>query len=167
RRGRLGPRGGRALLIGFAAGAALAGLSLAVYALAVLLPGISPAGPSLNLPFSRTGGSLVADGISLAACVVLALALAGRLLPARWAPWAAALVAGYALGPLALFPYPLELAANAALAGLLVWICRRFGLTALLAAAVTWFLLPAALFSARHFSWLPGTFALTAGILAV
>jgi stage II sporulation SpoE-like protein len=167
RRGRLGPRGGRALLAGFAAGAGLAGLTLAVYALAVLLPGISPAGPSVIAPVFRINGSPLADGISLAASVVLALALAVRLLPARWAPWAAALLAGYALGPLTLFPYPAELAANVAFAGLLVWICRRFGLTALLAATVTCFLLPAALFSAQHLDWMPVSCALTAGLTAL
>ncbi|HET9213071.1 MAG TPA: PP2C family protein-serine/threonine phosphatase, partial [Thermoanaerobaculia bacterium] len=167
RRGRLGPRGGRALLSGFASGAGLAGLTLAVYALAVLLPGVSPAGPSILLPVFRIDGSPLAGGISLAASVVLALALAVRLLPDRWAPWAAALLAGYALGPLTLFPYAVELAANVAFAGLLVWICRRLGLTALLAATVTCFLLPAALFSARHLGWMPVSFALTAGLTAL
>ncbi|HEY4595723.1 MAG TPA: hypothetical protein VIJ02_04930, partial [Thermoanaerobaculia bacterium] len=46
RRGRLGPRGGRGLLIGFALGSGLAGARLALYALAVFLPGVSPAGSS-------------------------------------------------------------------------------------------------------------------------
>ena len=166
RRGRLGPRGGRALLAGLAAGAALAGLSLAVYALAVALPGLSPAASSVDVPPFRLDGGPVTDGIWLAAGVTLALALAMRFLPARLWLWGAALLAGYAVGPLNLFPYPLELAANVAFAALLVWICQRFGLTALLAAAATLFLLPATLFSGLHLSWMPVAFTVTAGLLA-
>ena len=48
RLGRLGPRGGRALLLGLGAGAALAGLRLGVYALAAAVPGLSPAAPSFR-----------------------------------------------------------------------------------------------------------------------
>ena len=172
RHGTLGPRGGRALLVGFAAGAALGGLKLALYALAVVAPGVSPAGPSLAVPPFGTSGSPVASGISLAAGIALAVALAARLLPGRWArwapwtPWVAALVAGYALSPLQLFPYPAELAANALFAGLLIWVCRRFGLTALLVASVVALLLPAALFSALYARWLPGTLGATASIAA-
>jgi hypothetical protein len=166
RRGRLGPRSGRALLVGCAGGAALAGLSLAVYALAVVLPGLSPAGPSVSVPPFHIDGGPISDGIWIAAGVALALALAMRFLPARAWTWGAALLAGYALGPLKLFPYPLELAANVAFAGLLVWICQRFGLTALLAAAVTLFLLPAALFSGLHLAWMPASFAVASSLLA-
>ena len=136
RRGRLGPRGGRALLAGFAAGAALAGLSLAAHALAVVLPGRLAGGLERRVPAFRLDGGPLMDGIWLAAGVTLALALAVRFLPAARLARGAALLAGYALGPLQLFPYPAELAANVAFAGALVWICRSFGLTALLAAAV-------------------------------
>jgi hypothetical protein len=166
RRGRLGPRGGRALLAGFAGGAALAGLWLAVYALSIPVPGISPAGPSVQLPVFRFDGGQILDGIALAAGVLLAFALARRLLPARWAPWAAALIAGYALRPVQLLPYPVELGANVLLAGLLVWICRRCGLTALLAACLTLFLLPALVICALHIAWLAGSFAVTLGATA-
>jgi hypothetical protein len=166
RHGRLGPRGGRALLAGLAGGAALAGLALAVGSLAAVLPGVSPAGTSVRLPLFRLDGSPVLDGIWLAAGVTLALALAVRFLPPRAAPWGAALLAGYALGPLQLFPYPCELAANVALAGGLVWIARRFGLTALLAGSATYFLLPGGLAAALYLAWMPGAFALTATVTA-
>ncbi len=165
RLGRLGPRGGRALLLGFTCGAVLAGLRLGLPALAVLLPGVSPAAPSLALPVFEN--SPIGIGISHAAVVALALALALRFLPERWALPAAALLAGLVLSPVQLFPYPVELAANAAVAGLLVWFCRRHGLTALLAASVVSLLLPAAIFSALHLSWMPGAFSLTAGPAAV
>jgi hypothetical protein len=164
RLGRLGPRGGRALLLGFAAGAALAGLRLALYAVAVAAPGLSPAGPSLTVPVFRLDGSPLADGIALAGGVALAYALAVRFLPNRWVLPAAALLAGYALEPLALIPFSVELAVNAVFAGAFVWVCHRFGLTALLAAAVVSLLLPAALFSGLHLDWMAGSFAVTTGL---
>jgi hypothetical protein len=165
--GRLGPRGGRALLLGFSAGAALAGLRLGLYALAAIVPGVSPAAASLDLPVFDVTGSPVGVGIFLAAGVALTLALALRFLPARWTRWAAgaaALVAGYALSPFQLAPFPVELALNVAVAGLLIWICRRHGLTALLTACVASLLLPALLFSTLHSRWMPGALAGTAGL---
>jgi hypothetical protein len=165
--GRLGPRGGRALLLGFSAGAALAGLRLGVYALATVVPGVSPAAASLDLPVLDVAGSPVGAGIYVAACVALTLALALRFLPVRWAQWAAgaaALAAGYGLSPFQLTPFPVELALNVAVAGLLVWICRRHGLTALLTACVVSLLLPALLFSALHPRWMPGALAFAASL---
>jgi sigma-B regulation protein RsbU (phosphoserine phosphatase) len=166
RLGRLGPRGGRALLLGFAFGAALAGLRLGIYSLAAALPGVSPAQPSLNLPLFDFTNSPVGSAISTAALAALALALALRFLPGRWAVPAAALLAGYVLAPVQMTPFPAELAANAALAGLLVWVGRRHGLTALLMAALASALLPAALFSGLHLDWMPGSFVVTAGLSA-
>jgi hypothetical protein len=165
RLGRLGPRGGRALLLGLGAGAALAGLRLGVYALAAVLPGLSPAAPSVDVPVFALVGSPVGTGILLAAGIALALALSLRFLPARWATGAAALLAGYALAPFQLKPFPVELAVNVAFAGLLVWLCRRRGLTALLTACVVSLLLPALLFSALHARWMPGALAVTAGLI--
>ncbi|HKV08587.1 MAG TPA: PP2C family protein-serine/threonine phosphatase [Thermoanaerobaculia bacterium] len=164
RAGRLGPRGGRALLLGFAYGAALAGLRLGLLALAAVLPGTRAAGLSLHLPISQVWSSPVADGIGLAAGVALALALALRTLPVRWAPPAAALAAAAVLSPLAIEPWPAALAANLAVVGLLVLVVRRHGLTALLTASVVSLLLPPATFAAFHLAWLPGTFAVTTGL---
>ncbi|HKI02536.1 MAG TPA: PP2C family protein-serine/threonine phosphatase [Thermoanaerobaculia bacterium] len=166
RRGRLGPRGGRALLLGCALGGGLAGALLALHALAVVLPGLSPAAASVILPVFGHSRSPVLDGIWLAAGVTLATALAVRLLPERWVLPAAAVLAGYGLSTLQLLPFPVELAANVAFAGALVWICRRFGLTTLLAASVSSFLLPAALYSGLHLDWMAGSFAVTAGLMA-
>ncbi len=166
RRGRLGPLGGRRLLTGFALGSGLAGALLAFYSLAVLLPGVSPASSSVLLPVFRGDGSPVLDGIWIAAGVTLLTALAVRFLPERWAPAAAALLGGFILSPLRLFPFPVEWAVNAVWIGALVWICRRLGLTVLLSAAVTSFLLPATLISASHLDWLPGSFAVTSALAA-
>jgi serine phosphatase RsbU (regulator of sigma subunit) len=163
---RLGPRGGRALLVGLASGSALAGLRLALLSLAEALPGVWLKRASLELPVFRSLGSPLADGAVVASGVTLALALALRVVPLSWAPVAAAVAAGFVLDPLPLQPGLASLAANAFFCGLLAWIARRYGLTALLTAAIVIFLLPAAAFSAMHLAWMPASFAVTAGLLA-
>jgi len=162
RAGRLGPRGGRALLLGLGFGAAVAGLRLALVAAAAVLPGLRPLAPSLDLPVFSALGSPVENGIATAAGVALALALAFRLLPLRWAPLAATAVAGILFTPLAIAPLPARLTAGVLTAGLLVYVARRHGLTALLVAAVVADLLPAAAFAVQHLDWMPGAFAATA-----
>ena len=165
RYGRLGPRGGRSLLYGLALGAALGGLSLMLKAGAAALPGVWSANPSVALP-AFGAGNLFGSGASLAAAVTLTLALALRFLPPRWAPWAATLAGALAVAPLDLRPFPATLAANLVVAGLLVFTLRRFGLTALLTAAVVRYLLPEAALSGFLLDWLPGTFAVTVGVPA-
>jgi hypothetical protein len=167
RLGRLGPRGGRALLVGFSFGAALAGLRLGIYALAAAVPGLAPASPSINLPLFDLANSPLGSGISTAAVAALALALGLRFLPGRWAVPAAAVLAGGVLAPVRMSPLPAGLTASFVLAGLLVWVGRRHGLTALLVAALASALLPAALFAALHLAWMPGSLVLTAGLAAV
>jgi serine phosphatase RsbU (regulator of sigma subunit) len=167
RAGRLGPRGGRSLLTGFAFGAGLAGLGLALMSLAVALPGIWPEAASFNLPVFQPVRGPVVEGVSLAAGMALALALALRALPLRWAPPAAALAAGAVLAPLAIHPLPASLAANALFTGLLVHVCRRHGLTALLTAAIVAHTLPLAVFTGLRPGWTPGGFAFTAGLPVV
>lgn len=164
RAGRLGPRGGRGLLTGFAFGAGLAGLGLLFLALSVPLPGVWPEAASFNLPVFQPFRGPVVDGASLAAGVALALGLALRVLPLRWAPVAAALGVGALLAPLSLSPLPVALAVNALLAGLLVYVCRRHGLTALLTAAIVSKLLPTAVFTGLHLDWTPFAFAATTGL---
>ncbi len=166
RAGRLGPRGGRALLAGFGFGAALAGLRLGLLALMEALPGAWAAHSSVKLPIFQPLSSPVAEGIYLAGVVALSLALALRVLPVRWAPVAAALGAGLLLNVVPAEPTAVSWAANAAVAGVLVWIGRRYGLTALLAASVVSFLLPSAAFAALHLDWLLGSFAAAAGLAA-
>jgi Stage II sporulation protein E (SpoIIE) len=162
RAGRLGPRGGRSLVDGVAAGALLAGLQLAALALAAHLPGAWPEKPPPHLPvFSTTTPFFT--GVVLAAGAAIALGLALRFLPSRWASWAAALAAGLAVPLVSLRPLGWQVAAAMAAAGLLVVLARRDGLAALLTAAVCSALLPAAAFAALHLSWLPWTFAVSAG----
>ena len=160
--GRLGPRGGRALLSGLGLGAALAGLSLAAVAIALALPRVWPEAASLRLPIFATL-SPPGDGIALAAGALVLLSIFRRVLKPGWAIVVAAAAGAFLLGPLSFHPYAAGLIANFALLLFLFYGGRRFGLTAFLTAAMTAYLLPAAAFSALHLNWLPGTFALTAG----
>jgi Stage II sporulation protein E (SpoIIE) len=162
RSGRLGPRGGRALVYGVACGALLAGLRLAALAVAAHLPGAWPTGSSLRLPIFDSVTPFF-DGVVLAAGVAICLGLASRFLPSRWAPWVAALAAGLAVPLVSLRPIGWQVAVSLAAAGLLVAASRRLGLAALLTAAVCACLLPPAAFAALHVSWLPITFATSAG----
>jgi hypothetical protein len=164
RAGRLGPLGGQSLADGVAFGALLAGFRLAALAAAAHLPGLWPQESSLRLPlFGVT--TPFNDGVLLAAGVALFLGLAHRFLPPRWAPWAAALAGGLAIGPFAsLRPPGWQVLVDVAAIGLLVFVGRRAGLAGILAAALCAELLPAAAFSALHFSWLPASFLVTAGV---
>ena len=167
RAGRLGPRGGRSLLHGLALGGVLGGLGLTVTAAAVAAPGFWPEAPSLRLPVFGIGHHPFLDGCWIAAMTLLMLGVARRLVAVRWVPWATAL-AGAVLAPLFQFePWFFELAANFLLYAVLVFFGQRYGLTALLTAAVSSLLLPAAVFSGLHINWLPVTFAATAGTSAL
>ena len=164
RTGRLGPRGGQALLAGLAFGALAAGARLAALALAARLPGVKADDPSLPLPLF-THMSPFSIGVMFAAGAGIAVALTQRL-PARWAPWApwiATLAAGLALPFVTLHPSGWTVAADLPVAALLVLATRRAGLAALLTAGICVWVLPAAVFSALHLAWLPLEFALTAG----
>lgn len=161
RAGRLGPRGGRALLAGFGWGAGLAGLQLLLAAGAVVLPGVSPAETAPPLPILRVDGGPMVQGVLFAAAAAVAVALTSRYLPPRWVPWGATLLALW-FAPAYLLPTWVSVLAKAALAGVLVQVLLRHGLTALLAAGLVATLLPAALWSALHLPFLAGSFAVTA-----
>jgi stage II sporulation SpoE-like protein len=164
--GRLGPRGGRGLLVGFAGGAWLAGLSLALLTLAAVLPGVWLSRASVELPLFRPHDGTVVGGLELAGGVALALALALRILPVRWAPVAAALAASLFLSPLPIQPALAGIAANAVFTGFLVWILRRAGITALLTAALVSRLLPAVSLAVRFPAWMPVALTASAGLVA-
>lgn len=166
RAGRLGPRGGRSLLYGLSLGAALAGFELAVRAAAAAIPGTWPESHSIRLPAFSATSNPFGLGIALAGTIVVVIAMVRRIVPPRWAPATAVLASALLLGPLRIHPFPLELAGNLIVIGLLVVFGRRFGLTTLLTASLTSFLLPAAAFSAWNPGWLPVTLAVTAGTSA-
>ena len=107
----------------------MAGFTLAVYAASASLPGLWPDRASFRLPALSAGSDPAGNGAMLAAGIVMVLAAARRLLPARWAPPAAALAGALLFGPIQVHPYPFDLAANIAVASLLVLLVRRGGLT--------------------------------------
>lgn len=164
RAGRIGPRGGRALLCGLGLGAGLAGLRLALLSLGTLSPVTWPRQASLSLPLSSMWENWIGQSFVTAGAVMLALAIALRTLPARWAPLGAALAVVLCWPvPLWLTNFWIEMVARVVIALILVVTLRTFGLTALLIATVTLFLLPTAVFSALNLSWLPVAFAGAAG----
>lgn len=161
---RLGPRGGLALLSGVGLGALLAGLRLGTFVLAEALPGIRPDEPTVRFPLLAAGNPFCA-GPLLVSAMALALALALRYVSERWAPWMAAFLGGFflALVYVSLNPVPAWVVANLAMAGFLIWVLWRFGLTTTLVTATASYLLPAAIFSTIHLAWLPVPFAMAAG----
>jgi len=161
---RLGPRGGRGLVYGWAAGAALAGVTLGVWALLARWPLLAPRGSSVDLPAFSTGDNPLVVGPSRAALALLALAAATRILPPRWRLPAAALAAGMVITPVPVEPFLAARAAGVLVALALLAIFRRWGLTALLAAAVTAAALPPALLALQHPGWLFATLAGAGGL---
>lgn len=161
RSGRFSRRAGRAVLLGFAFGAGLAAFHIAVQAAATLVPGLVPASPTVGLPFLSDAAGLIADALWMAGLTLLALAVASRLLPARWVLPASALALVW-LGPIDLSPWWIEAAGNLAFAALLLHVGRRHGLTALLTASLMSFLLPVTAFALLHLGWVPAGVALLA-----
>jgi hypothetical protein len=156
RRGRLGRRGGRALLEGWGAGAGLAGIHLALLAAASALPGLAPAQAAVELPLFSWGNNPFRLAPVWVAVLLIALVAGHRLV--RGAPaLVAALAAGLLVSPVALSPWWAEYLAAVLLSGALVWVFRRSGLTAVLLAAALAYLLPAAVLALRHAAWVPGT----------
>lgn len=167
RAGRLGPRGGRALLYGLALGVSLAGLRLSILSTGTLVPEAWPRAASLSLPLASLWKSSIGHSFVLAGTVMLALAVALRILPARWAPFAAAVAVVLCWPPpLHLESFWIEMAARVLIAGGLIIALRAFGMTALLTAAVTFYLLPAAFYSGLNLAWMPWTFLGAAGTSA-
>lgn len=167
RAGRLGPRGGRSLLYGVSLGAAVAGVELAARAVAIAAPGAWPESFSVRLPAFSASSNPFGQGISLAGALIVVIAVVRRLVPARWVPAVSILACSFLLGPLRIHPFPLELAGNLAVIAPLLLLGKQFGMTTLLTASITSYLLPAAAYSAWNLEWLPGTFAATAGSSAL
>ena len=163
--GRLGPRGGRALLGGLGIGGGLAGLRLLMLWGVEQTETLGFTGLSVPLPVFSVRGNPVTEGLLLASAVLLVAVIALRCLPQRWALPLAAVVAAAVIHPVPVAPPLLAVAAGAVItAGLLVAL-RRFELTGLLTAATALFTLPSILVSAQWIDWMPGTFALTVGLV--
>lgn len=167
RAGRLGPRGGRSLLYGLCLGATVAGVELAARAAATAIPDAWPESFSVRLPAFSASSNPFGQGIALAGALIVVIAVVRRLVPAKWVAAVSIVACSLLLGPLRLHPFPLELAGNLAVIAPLLLLGKRFGMTTLLTACITSYLLPAAAYSAWNLEWLPGTFAATAGSSAL
>jgi len=151
--GRLGPRGGRAILAGLGGGAALVGVSLLAFASAALAvpSGVWPSSPSFPYPLFQAQKGPFYEGAFDTALFVLFVALFRFVLPRRFASVAAAvLFALYSSIAMPLHPWGAGLALTLAFAAVLLWAFDRYGLGALLAAAVSFALLRDALVACLH-----------------
>jgi hypothetical protein len=156
RRGRLGPRAGRSLLLGLGVGAAVAGAILALGRL-VAESRLLWSDPLVPLPFFDATESPFGNGIRLAAGIMLLLGLGRLVLPPRWVVPGVTLVGALCLSPGAVHPYWAGLCTNLLVIALLVVLGRRSGLTALLCGSITLFAAPAAALGFTHLSWLIGS----------
>lgn len=163
--GRLGPRGGRALLGGLGIGAGLAGLRLLMLWGVEQTEMLGRTGISVRLPLFSAHGNPVSEGLLLASAVLLVAVISLRCLPRRWALPLAAVVAGTVVRPVPVAPLLLAMAAGAVIVAGLLFALRRFELTGLLTAAIALFTLPAILVAAEWIDWMPGSFALTVGLM--
>ena len=151
--GRLGPRGGRAILAGLGGGAALVGVSLLAFSAAALaVPhGVWPSSPSFPYPLFQAHKGPFYEGTFDTALFVLLVALFRFVLPRRFSNVAAAvLFALYSSIAMPLHPWGAGLALTLAFAAVLLWAFDRYGLGALLVAAVSSALLRDALVACLH-----------------
>ncbi len=151
--GRLGPRGGRAILAGLGGGAALVGVSLLAFSAAAISSSKSvwPTSPSFPYPLFQPHKGPFFEGAFDTALFVLFVALFRFVLPRRFASVAAAvLFALYSSISMPLHPWGAGLALSLAFTAVLLWAFDRYGLAALLVAAVSSALLRDALVACLH-----------------
>lgn len=168
RAGRLGPAAGRSLLAGSAIGAGVAGMSLMLTSLAMMIPRVAPTEASVRLPMFGVYASSLEEGAIRTAYVLLAVCAALRWPLVRRMPGGAVMLAGIALATrVPLTSLTISIVIGLLLAIVLVWAHATFGVTALLAASIMSTVLPSSLFALKHVAWLPGSATLlTAVVLA-
>lgn len=161
RAGRLGPAGGRALLAGGAIGSGVAGLSLIATSIALMFHGVAPLNATVRLPLFTAAANPIDEGAIFTAYVLLAVCAGLRWPFVRRFRGGATILAALLLAMRMPFTSFLAcLGVGLLLAIVLVQTYARFGLTALLAAAMTATVLPSALFSLMHLRWMPASAAL-------
>ena len=156
RAGRLGPKGGKALLAGWSIGAAVAGLWLLALSAGTMVPGVATTDGSIRLPVFGVARSPIDEGAFRTALIMMVICAALRFPLLRKIRGGATVLGALVLAartPLSSFW--IAFAACLVLTAVLIVAYAEFGLTALLTAAVTSTVLPAALFSLLHFSWMP------------
>ena len=156
RAGRLGPKGGKALLAGWSIGACVAGLWLMAMSFGTMVPGVATTEGSIRLPLFGITASPIDDGAFRTGLVMLIICAALRFPLIRRIRGGATVLGALVLATrIPLSSFGIAFAASLLLTVVLVIGYARFGLTALLTAAMMSTVLPAALFSLRHFSWMP------------
>jgi len=165
RAGRLGPKGGKALLAGWSVGAAGAGLWLIAISVGTMVPGVSTTDGSIRLPIFSVAPSPIDEGAFRTGLIMIVICAAIRFPLLRRIRGGATVIAGLVLATrIPLAPFGASVVAGLLLAVLLVYVYAEFGLTALLTASLTSAALPAALFSLLHSSWLPLSAVLLAAL---
>lgn len=156
RAGRLGPKGGMALLAGWSIGAGVAGLWLMALSFGTMVPGVAPTEGSVKLPIFGVTYSPIDEGAFRTALIMLVVCAAFRFPLVRRIRGAATVLGALVMATrIPLTSYGIAVVAGLILTTALVITYAKFGLTALLTAATISSALPAALFSLIHFSWLP------------
>jgi serine phosphatase RsbU (regulator of sigma subunit) len=123
-----------------------------------MIRGIAPTDGSVTLPFFGIASSPVEEGVIRTGLILLAICTATRLPLIRKWPGSAIVIGGLVLAPrLPVWPFWFAVLTGIAIAALLVRAHAMFSLTALLAAAMTSAILPAAAFSLVHVQWVPGS----------
>lgn len=158
RAGRLGPKGGRALLAGWSIGACVAGLWLMAMSFGTMVPGVATTDGSIRLPLFGITASPIDDGAVRTGLIMLVICAALRFPLVRRIRGGATVLGALVLATrIPLSSFVIAFAAGLVLTAVLVIGYARFGLTALLTAAMMSTVLPAALFSLLHFSWMPAS----------
>ncbi|HEX9459576.1 MAG TPA: hypothetical protein VGA84_10555, partial [Thermoanaerobaculia bacterium] len=158
RAGRLGPKGGRALLAGWSIGACVAGLWLMAMSFGTMVPGVATTEGSIRLPLFGITASPIDDGAFRTGLIMLIICAALRFPLVRRIRGGATVLGALVLATrIPLSSFGIAFAASLLLTAVLVIGYARFGLTALLTAAMMSTVLPAALFSLLHFSWMPAS----------
>jgi sigma-B regulation protein RsbU (phosphoserine phosphatase) len=156
RAGRLGPKGGRALLAGWSIGASVAGLWLLSISIGTMVRGVSPGDGSIRLPFFGTESSPIDEGAFRTALIMLVICAALRWPLLRRLRGGATVLAALVMATrVPLSSFGIAFVAGLLLTAVLMFAYAEFGLTALLTAALMSAVLPAALFSSMHFTWMP------------
>ena len=156
RAGRLGPKGGRALLAGWSIGAAVAGLWLIALSVGTMVPGVSTIEASVRLPIFGVASSPIDEGAFRTGLIMLIICAGIRSPLLRRIRGGATLLGALVLAArIPLSSFWVAFAGALLLTAALVYAYAEFGLTALLTAAVTSAVLPAALLALLHFSWMP------------
>lgn len=156
RAGRLGPKGGTALLAGWSIGASVAGFWLLAMAFGTMVPGVATTDGSIRMPFFGVATSPIEEGAFRTGLIMLVVCIALRWPLLRRIRGGATLLGGLVLATrIPLSSFGIAYTAGLLLTAILVYAYAEFGLTALLTAAMMSAVLPAALYSLLHFYWVP------------